>query len=108
MINNGDYLSDERVSENGQRVSHPMPELGSIDSSFQSPTPTPTQMQQTLSPFSPRETVVEQLRRAISLREGSSTSGSSSSDSRAGLERSASDAARQHAMAKLTGEKMVS
>lgn len=59
-------------------------------------------------------TTIEQLRRAASMREGGQTSTSNGSPggplervARLGLERSASDAARRLAMAKLTGERIV-
>lgn len=67
-------------------------------------------------PTTPRKLAVDQLRRAASLRDASNGGSLSRSNStavgasprvaRMGLERSASDAARRIAMAKLTGEKI--
>jgi hypothetical protein len=68
-------------------------------------------------PNTPRKLAVDQLRRAASLRDAgnggtlsrsnSTASGPSPRVAKMGLERSASDAARRIAMAKLTGEKIV-
>jgi hypothetical protein len=62
-----------------------------------------------LSPKSPRQLAVQAIKRAASLREGNGSTAQSSPRgvARLGLERSASDAARRMAMAKLTGETIV-
>ena len=61
------------------------------------------------SPKSPRQLAVQAIRRAASVREGNGSAAQHSPRgvARMGLERSASDAARRLAMAKLTGETIV-
>lgn len=86
-----------------------------------SPTSSPGAAAGQDSPLSPRILAVQALKRAASVREGNQNGNNNSNGSLArsasqlssprianlGLERSASDAARRMAMAKLTGEKIV-